>query len=301
MVLVTLLMAAALLLAACAAPTPDDPGRAAWRVHHQAGIAALDRGDLPAAERQLRAALAVADTLARGEENRLGTLGQLARLYKYRNEATRADSVNGLILAARESSLGRDHPQLIRLLETLAGSAKAQNDYARAEFLYGRVLEIQEEDLDFPGFAATLLTLAATCRAQDQFARADSLDRRALGLKLFTQAHDRFLASHFAKAEAGYESALSVQEKYLHRDHPDLARTYTYLGLLQSNQGRHAAAEKSYRRALTIRERRLGPEHPDLVSALQDLAAAMKKMERHDEADALVARAARIRGQVRSR
>ena len=66
--------------------------------------------------------------------------------------------------------------------------------------------------------------------------------------------------------------ALTIREKALGPDHPDVAMSLNNLAELYRAQGRYADAEPLHKRALTIREKALGPNHPDVALSLSNLA-----------------------------
>jgi tetratricopeptide (TPR) repeat protein len=76
-----------------------------------------------------------------------------------------------------------------------------------------------------------------------------------------------FTRGQYAKAEPLYQRALSIWEKALGREHPDVANSLHNLALLYKTQGQYAKAERLYERALAIREKALGPEHPGVAKA----------------------------------
>ena len=65
---------------------------------------------------------------------------------------------------------------------------------------------------------------------------------------------------------------MTIREKALGRDHPEVATALNGLALLYFDQGRYADAEPLYQRALAIREKALGRDHPDVAGSLNSLA-----------------------------
>ena len=68
------------------------------------------------------------------------------------------------------------------------------------------------------------------------------------------------------------QRTLTIREKSLGPDHPDVAVSLNNLAELYRAQGRYADAEPLHKRALTIREKALGPDHPDVALSLNNLA-----------------------------
>ena len=70
----------------------------------------------------------------------------------------------------------------------------------------------------------------------------------------------------WAEAEPLFQRALTIREKALGPEHPDLAISLNDLAALYQDISRFAEAEPLFQRALTIREKILDPEHPTLPS-----------------------------------
>ena len=88
------------------------------------------------------------------------------------------------------------------------------------------------------------------------------------------------------------EQVLTIQEKLLGPEHPDLAQTLNNLGVLRHTQGRPAEAEAYYVWALEICEAYRDPLNQDAVNLMQNYAAFLHEVGRNLEADAVKARAA---------
>ena len=102
---------------------------------------------------------------------------------------------------------------------------------------------------------------------------------------------------HYAEARVLLASSLSIREKALGPDHPDVAMSLTNLANLLSSTGDYAGARPLYERALTIYERAVGPEHPELAETLDGLAVTLRKLGEQKTATSHEARAKAIREQ----
>jgi tetratricopeptide (TPR) repeat protein len=80
------------------------------------------------------------------------------------------------------------------------------------------------------------------------------------------------------------QQALTIREKALGPEHPDVAQSLNNLAELYRAQEHYAEAEPLYQRALMIREQRLGLDHPNVVVTLKNYFALLKAM--HRDADA---------------
>jgi tetratricopeptide (TPR) repeat protein len=120
-------------------------------------------------------------------------------------------------------------PEAGLLLKNYVGYLQLIAQYAAAEPLYLRALEIYEKALgpEHPQVAATLNNLAFLSRAQGRYADAEPL----------------------------YERALAITEKALGPEHPDVAVILENYADLLKKTGRHAEAEKLAERARNIRSK----------------------------------------------
>ena len=99
---------------------------------------------------------------------------------------------------------------------------------------------------------------------------------------------------HYAEAESLFQRSLSIWEKQLGSDHPDVATSLNNLALLYRSQGKYAEAEPLFRRSLSILEKQLGADHPHVASSLNNLAALYEAQGKYAEAEPLFRRSLSI-------
>ena len=87
----------------------------------------------------------------------------------------------------------------------------------------------------------------------------------------------------YTEAEPLYREALTIRQKALPPDHPDLANTLNNLALLFHGQDKLAGAEPLYREALEIQRKVLPPDDPDTMSTTADLGRLLETQARHKE------------------
>ncbi len=180
---------------------------------------------------------------------------------------------SGLIEMLRNVAAGNTRP-VTGVDPDLAELYRGIGDYAVAESLYGRALEIQEQALGpaHPGAAITRSNLGDLYAARGELARAEPLYARALsGLQAalgpdhpsaaVTLNHQADLgvtraarggpgaSADLARAESLYRRALEIQEQTHGRDHLSVAITLADLGGLSLRQGLIAEAERFYLRS----------------------------------------------------
>ncbi|MFP3868115.1 MAG: tetratricopeptide repeat protein, partial [Desulfobacteraceae bacterium] len=82
-------------------------------------------------------------------------------------------------------TLGPEHPDVATCLNNLAGLYNAQRQYAAAEPLYQRALQIDEKALgpNYPDLATDLENYAALLRKMGRDAEADPLEARARAIQ----------------------------------------------------------------------------------------------------------------------
>jgi CHAT domain-containing protein/Flp pilus assembly protein TadD len=68
------------------------------------------------------------------------------------------------------------------------------------------------------------------------------------------------------------QRVLVIRESALGTEHPDVAKTVNYLGIIYRDKGDYEKAEQFYQRARLIWERSLGPNHPDSAAAINNLS-----------------------------
>ncbi len=88
---------------------------------------------------------------------------------------------------------------------------------------------------------------------------------------------------------------LTIAEKALGPDHPNVGLTLFNLARVYQTRGKQTAAEFLFKRALTIQETALDPDHPAVAETLENFAALLRETGRAAEAAEVEARAKAIR------
>jgi tetratricopeptide (TPR) repeat protein len=84
--------------------------------------------------------------------------------------------------------------------------------------------------------------------------------------------------------------SLSIRQKGLGRDHPDVARSLNNLADLYEKEQRFADAEPLLKRALAIREQAVGSDHPETAALVNNLASLDQEQGRIGDGLPLVER-----------
>src|SRR5262249_47167118 len=82
-----------------------------------------------------------------------------------------------------------------------------------------------------------------------------------------------------------YRRALTILERALGPEHPNVATSLANLAVLYQLEGKYAEAELLHKRSLTIRETALGPEHPNVNVSLINLAILSFAADKPEVAD----------------
>jgi tetratricopeptide (TPR) repeat protein len=125
-------------------------------------------------------------------------------------------------------------------------------------------LEVRSLDASAPAgrYEVKVLELHTATDRDREMAEARSLEAKAIVLSA---------ADKTGEAVPLNERAISLYEKALGSEHPDLAMSLDNLAGLYRKQGQYAKAEPLMVRALAIREKALGPNHPDVATSLNNL------------------------------
>jgi tetratricopeptide (TPR) repeat protein len=102
----------------------------------------------------------------------------------------------------------------------------------------------------------------------------------------------------YSEARPLYERALTISERALGREHPDIVVSVNNLGELRQAQGDLAAARRLYERALTINEKSRGPEHPLTATSANNLGAVLRAQGDFTAARPLFERTLEIRQKI---
>jgi CHAT domain-containing protein len=210
-------------------------------------------------------------------------------------------------LAVHEAARAGDKRELAQRLELLGVIYGADGDYARAEPLLVRALELRETLLGkgAPEVAHTLNNLAELYRGRGLYARAEPLHARALAIQeaalgknhpevaqTLTSLGQLYAEQEaYGRAEPLYTRALNMIEQVQGADHPDATRVLTLRGDLAVAQKLYEAARPFYAQALAIQEKTLGWTHPEVAVPLNRLASLELSQRHYVRAASLAQRA----------
>ena len=209
-------------------------------------------------------------------------------------------------LDLRRRVLGREHPDTLRSMNSLAHVYWREGKYAQAEALQSQALQVQRRVLgpEHPDTLRSMNNLAIDYGAQGKYAQAEALysqtleiRRRVLGPEhpdTLESMNDLANAYRFegknGQAEALQSQALQVQRRVLGPEHPDTLRSMDNVAVVYAEEGKYAQAEALFSQILEIRRRVLGPEHPGTLICMSNLADAYGHEGKYAQAEALFSR-----------
>ena len=204
----------------------------------------------------------------------------------------------------------RDIQRERRLLQAAAEMYYVMSQYAKAQPLFRRLLEVDQALLgpDHPKVAIRLNNLAQLLKATNGLSEAEPLMRRALEIDEASYGPDHLevatdlnnlatlllATNRLSEAEPLMRRALVIDEASYGPDHPNVAIRLNNLAQLLKATNRLSEAEPLFRRALEISETSFGPNHPNVASYLNNLATLLLATNRLSEAEPLVRRALEI-------
>ncbi|KIW28949.1 uncharacterized protein PV07_04800 [Cladophialophora immunda] len=210
---------------------------------------------------------------------------------------TPAEELYRIALTEMEKILGREHPETLQTLDSLASVLRNQGKYKDAFKASERALRCRERKLGnmHQDTLKTLDHMALALQGQGNYKEAeiqhkDVLDRKE---KLLGKEHVDTLESlnnlaltlrsegQYAAAAEMASRALAAREKVLGEEHPDTMESLNNLATVLEDQAQYQAAEEMHRVALDRRQRLLGNEHPDTLTSMSRLAYVLRKQGKH--------------------
>ncbi len=207
-------------------------------------------------------------------------------------------------LELRERELGRDHPDTLGTMNSLAALYWVQGRYDEAEPLFVATLEARKRLLgdDDPQTLASMHNLATLYNNLGRYDQAEPLFLETLEKhkRVLGEDHPNTLGSmnnlaylysvqgRYAEAESLFLETLETEQRALGSDHPDTLGTMSDLAALYIHLGRYEEAEPLLLEALESQRRVLGNDHPNTLGTMNQLAALSIDRGRYEEAEPLL-------------
>jgi Tetratricopeptide repeat len=215
-------------------------------------------------------------------------MARLASYLGWRGSYAAGLDLQQRVLAARERSLGAEHPATLAVRANLAFWTGRAGDAAGARDQFAALLPIRERVLgaEHPDTLTTRANLARwtgaagdAAGARDQLAALLPIQERVLGAEYPTTLNARGNLAAYT-GEAGnatgardqFAALLPIRERVLGPGHPATLTTRANLAFWTGEAGNATGARDQLTALLPIRERVLGPGHPATLITRANLA-----------------------------
>ncbi len=204
---------------------------------------------------------------------------ELARLLASLGEAMAADFKQAeavdyyrLALAHIESSLGKDHPENLYVLNNLAVVLKDMGDIEGARAALDQSLHAIESNYgpENRDLVTVLINLGNIVRRQGDMAEAKKI----------------------------FERAIRVGQVSMEADHPSVTKAMMNLAIVYAGNGENALATKTFREVLVRTEKSFTEDHPDRAMALNNLGESLELEGNYAEALSYVQAAVDMKGRL---
>ena len=211
-------------------------------------------------------------------------LGQQGR----NGEATKCLTEAG---AELQEFFANEDPDLLRCTFGLALAARDRGDYARAEELFRRVVEIRRQQPAGPALGRALAELGVVRHLQGAFEEAKALHEEAIPL-IAMAGETTYLAEVLAKLvpvlrrQGEDEEAETLIRRILETtpdDHPVVGYTLHNLALVYLRRGEHTEASDAVRKAIDFKQNVSGNPR-SIATSLCLLGRVTLSLQRLDEA-----------------
>ena len=131
---------------------------------------------------------------------------------------------------------------------------------------------------------------------QGKYEEANALFRQAQVIYQAAENWEKYIAclnsvaynlwpiAAYDSATAVAQQALQLSEQYLGANHPEVARTYDVLGIVQEYDGEYSEALTYYQQALQIRKQHYLENHSDIANSYENLGLVYEELGKYDQA-----------------
>ena len=281
---------------------------------HVRGMLEKDRGEIAAAEKDYRAALAAIAPRAAAAAERADIVSDLAVLLLDRGNYAEATQRAAEAIALRRA-VGQDpSPDLASGLLELARCYQLQGDRTRAAPLYEQGLAMMRRSYgeDHVRVAEALSYYSTLLRDDGRYADAATMLRQALAIyrrvlgpqhsyvaaDLVNLAGIEYSQSHYREANGFAAEALTIYERLFGADNAAVGPALLMVGNAAAALGDQAAAEQALNRALLVDRQTEGEETADVAGDYEVLGTILRDEGRMAEAEALHRKALTLRLKV---
>ncbi len=217
------------------------------------------------------------------------------------------------VFQVREKLLGKEHPNTLGSMNSLALVLQNQGEYKEAEQIHRQTLKLRERLLgkEHPDTLVSINNLALVLQYQGNYEEAEQMHRQTLSLTeavlgkehpvtLISMSNLAAVLQHqgkYEEAEKIFRQVISQREKVLGKEHPNTLGSINNIATVLGDQGKYEEAEKIFRQVLSQREVS-GKEHPDTLGSMNNLAVVLRKQGKYEEAEKIFRQVLSLRGKV---
>ncbi|KAI0887873.1 uncharacterized protein GGS22DRAFT_90148 [Annulohypoxylon maeteangense] len=265
-------------------PFPENENRSAWMRYLPHGQAVLELEDMSV-----------------DEKANIDLLIVLAQSYSLLGKYNEAERTYRNILYLEERLFGKEDPETISTMNSLALNLYYQGKYEEAEPLYQQKIEFYKRVYGEEHYQTLngMNNLALVFYDQGKHKQAEKIHRQILDIRMRvvgkedpdTLATMNNLAAilcfqkNYEEAEQMHRQILDLRTQVLGNEHPDTLASINNLALVLADQGKNKEAKQMHRYILNIRMRVLGKEHPDTLTSINNLALIFNNEKRYEKAE----------------
>jgi tetratricopeptide (TPR) repeat protein len=203
-------------------------------------------------------------------------------------------------LTIREQVLGRNHQEVIEIVDSLAHLYSEQEQYEQAFLLYQEVLKVTEQVLgkQHPNYARSLNNLGVLYQNQEKYDEALLLHQEALAIRervlgkqhlhyaqsLYNLAGLYYQQGEYDKAEYFLQEVLAIRERSLGKQHLSYTSTLVAIATLYQNKGQYDKSLGLLKEALKLQKQIVDKHHPYYASIVNSLALCYQDQGEYDKA-----------------
>jgi len=235
------------------------------------------------------------------EEAEWRLLFNVAESHSILGKYQEAEQMHRQALELKEKVLGKEHPDTLNSMNSLANVLGNQGKYEETEQMNRQTLKLKEKVLGKEHLRTldSMDNLALVLRRQGKYKEAEQMNRQALEgyMKVLGKEHPDTLISmsnlavvldsqgKYEKAEQMHRQTLKLREKALGKEHPETVSSMDGLALVLSSQRKYEKAEEMHRQTLELRGKALGKEHPRTLDSMDNLALVLRCQGKYEEAE----------------
>ncbi|MDR3636244.1 MAG: CHAT domain-containing protein [Isosphaeraceae bacterium] len=253
------------------------------------------------AEPLLRRSLAVAERQFGEQAKTMNVVDHLGQALEGLGRLDEAEALFRRSLDTRTRLFGPASRQVSRSLENLSSLAMKRGQYARAEELVRRSLEINQRNNHAAGIVQDLVNLANVSLVLGRLDEAERLYQRVIEVTEKQSGPNHIdlvmplnnLASlckdqgRFFEADYLLRRSANIATRAMGPSSLLVARIEGNLGAIYIDQSRFEEGERLIERALNVYVKHLGPEHPDVSYLLNNLGDVFLNTNHLEQAEQL--------------